>query len=93
MNRLRGRPFGNRSNPSCKDVAEVLQSYLDGEIDARDLDAVEQHLQKCRDCGLEAETYAAVKNGLARQRMAIAPDVMDRLRDFADNLVSGTEAG
>jgi len=93
MKRLRGRPFGNRSNPSCKDVAQVLQTYLDGEIDDRDLEAVKQHLDKCRDCGLEAETYTAVKSGLAAQSVAIAPDVMDRLRDFADNLVSDNEAG
>jgi len=93
MKRLRGRPFGNRTNPSCKDVAEVLQSYLDGEIDERDLAVVEQHLDMCRDCGLEADTYRAVKQGLARQRIAIAPDVMERLRDFADNLVSENGPG
>ena len=42
---------------SCRQVGSVVHAYLDGEMSDEDLEAVAEHLDKCRDCALEASTY------------------------------------
>lgn len=86
MKRLRGRPLGNRQSPTCKDIAQVLQTFLDGELDETDIGAVQHHLDACRDCGLEADTYTAVKESLAARRRDIDPEVLERLRAFGSDV-------
>ena len=46
---------------SCGEVAALLQSYLDAEIDNLSAHRVGEHLELCRRCGLEAETDEAIK--------------------------------
>jgi anti-sigma factor RsiW len=72
----------------CAEVARWLQPYLDGEVDARTLRLVGAHLEVCRRCGLEAETYRALKEALVR-RSDPAPEPVARLRSFADRLTAG----
>jgi anti-sigma factor RsiW len=72
----------------CAEVARWLQRYLDGEVDARTLRLVGAHLEVCRRCGLEAETYRALKEALAR-RSDPAREPVARLRAFADRLTAG----
>lgn len=75
---------------ACQAVAEVLQSYLDGEIDAADSDTVAEHLEACRDCGLEASTYARIKAALAQPSPAeVDPAAVERLRSFGRELAEG----
>ena len=81
--RRRRRPI------NCRQVAAVLQTYLDGElVDAPMNDKVFDHLEECRDCGLEAETYEAIKLSLATNGKASA-DVLARLEEFVNRLGAG----
>lgn len=72
----------------CAEVARWLQPYLDGEMDARTLRLVGAHLETCRRCGLEAETYRVLKQALLR-RIDPPPEPVARLRNFADRLTAG----
>lgn len=72
----------------CPEVARVLQTYLDGEVDARTLRLVSAHLEDCRRCGLEVETYSALKQALHRVGDPPAEPV-ERLRTFAVQLAAG----
>ena len=72
----------------CAEVARWLQPYLDGEMDARTLRLVGAHLETCRRCGLEAETYRVLKQALLR-RIDPPPEPVARLRSFADRLTAG----
>jgi anti-sigma factor RsiW len=82
-----GRIF-HRTPRECARVGKVLQQYLDMELDAATASEVLSHLEECRDCGLEADTYQAIKDSVGRQG---APDsaAIDRLKAFADELASG----
>lgn len=80
-----------QGGPSCKEIADVLQSFLDGELDSSDIPIVEAHLDACRDCGLEAETYEAVKVSLTKHRVSIDADVLARLRDFGAQLTNESD--
>jgi anti-sigma factor ChrR (cupin superfamily) len=71
---------------SCRKVAKQLQAYLDGEVDNATHDAIAAHLEMCRDCGLEADTYLAIKASLSVSGDRLQPvddEVLHRLRDFA----------
>jgi anti-sigma factor RsiW len=72
----------------CPEVARVLQRYLDGEVDAHTLRLVSAHLEDCRRCGLEVETYTALKQALHRVGGPPAEPV-ERLRAFAARLAEG----
>ncbi len=76
----------------CAEVARWLQRYLDAEVDAHTLALVGSHLEKCRRCGLEAETYRALKQALARVS-APPPEPVARLRRFAERLAAGDVPG
>ena len=78
---------------NCKQVARVLQAYLNGDLDGFDAWRVTVHLEDCRRCGLEAATIREIKRALAR-RYEPAPEAVARLRAFCDDLLQGElEAG
>lgn len=69
----------------CASAAARLQEFLDAELTDDVADRVSEHLDACVDCGLEADTYRAVKTSLARgQRPSEA--TLERLRAFAAEL-------
>lgn len=77
------------SRSQCHVVARVLQDYLDGEADDLTATMVAKHLEICRMCGLEANTYEAIKAALLMPEPDAAPldpDAVERLRAFADTL-------
>lgn len=77
----------------CLRVTRVLQSYLDGVTDEVTARRVAVHLEQCRRCGLEADTYRAIKGALARHEHTPA-DAVERLRAFAETLtVQGEPPG
>jgi anti-sigma factor RsiW len=79
----------NLSRSECHQVAKVLQSYLDGETPAPTTRMVAAHLETCRKCGLEANTYLAIKAAIASrapEASAVDADAVERLRHFADGL-------
>lgn len=79
-----------RSRPprSCAEVAVVLQSYLDAEIDDLVARRVERHLEMCRRCGLEADIYRAIKDAVARRATPLDPGTVERLRLFGERLAT-----
>ncbi len=83
--RHRHQPLPDHAD--CRQVARVLQSYLDGEIDPVDVPAITEHLDACRDCGLAEATYDRIKVALARPSGTdIDPAVLERLRSFTEAL-------
>lgn len=85
IRRSRLRRRGNRP-VDCREVGRVLQSYLDGEVDADFAALIGEHLEACRDCGLESETYNRIKSSLARRLPAVDDDAIARLRSFGEEL-------
>ncbi|MEM9037054.1 MAG: anti-sigma factor [Actinomycetota bacterium] len=80
-----------RKPAECMRVAEVLQAYLDGEVDAPTAAEVSAHLEACRDCGLEASAYEDLKVSLGRHQDP-DPDALARLRSFVDELADKEQA-
>jgi len=88
MKLLRRTPPGGMD---CHEVGELLQSYLDGHIDADRAHRIEMHLEECRRCGMEADTYERIKSTLAEHRPDVPPESLDRLRDFGRRLARGED--
>lgn len=77
----------------CAEVMKHLQSYLDGEVqDEFSRRRIAAHLAVCRRCGMEAETYAAIKRSLRDQGddLEVDDQTLRRLNDFARRLQSET---
>ncbi len=77
-----------RGEASCREVGRALQSYLDGEVEPDFTAKIEAHLEKCRRCGLERQTYESIKESLSRQVPSVDQDAIDRLREFGRTLTS-----
>jgi anti-sigma factor RsiW len=87
-----GRRTARKDELECHQVGELLQRYLDGYIDAERARLIEDHLEVCRKCGLEAETYERIKASLAEHRPEVPQDTLERLRDFGERLARGEES-
>jgi anti-sigma factor RsiW len=87
-----GRLIGTRRQLSCHQVGQVLQTYLDDELDHAAARKVVAHLEDCRRCGLEAETYEALKASLQRVPAGLADEPVVRLREFGERLARGDVA-
>ena len=75
--------------PDCHEVGAVLQSYLDGELEAEDTGVVAAHLEHCERCGIEAATVTRVIDAIRRQRPDLDPDPLVRLTGFVEQLGPG----
>lgn len=84
-----GRLIGTRRQLSCHQVGKVLQFYLDHELDDDTARKVAAHLEDCRRCGLEADTYEALKASLQRGPASLADEPVTRLREFGERLARG----
>ena len=74
----------------CRQVARVLQAYLDSEVDDEALAArVSDHLEGCDRCGLEAGAIREIKAALGRRRTALDQATLDRLQEFGRTLMAG----
>ena len=71
---------------SCREVVRALQSYLDGDVEPDFAERIHEHLEACRHCGLEADTYRRIKASLAAHRPEVDDDVLERLRAFGERL-------
>jgi len=80
-----------RMPPDCREVAKVLQSFLDGELAENQTDKVAEHVEHCERCGIEADVYMQVKESLRDLRTPPDRDVMQRLHAFADELTADGE--
>lgn len=71
----------------CMEVARHLQHYLDGDLDDLKVRRLEAHLDECRRCGMEAQTYEHIKTSLAARGTGPLPDdAVERLTRFAREL-------
>ncbi|MEU7370365.1 zf-HC2 domain-containing protein [Streptomyces hygroscopicus] len=72
----------------------MLQSYLDGELDAPAAARVRAHVAECHRCARELAVYQRISEALAA-RAVTDEAVLDRLRDFAESLAEreGREPG
>jgi anti-sigma factor (TIGR02949 family) len=73
-------------DPDCHQVAEVLESYLDGELGPQDAEAVAAHLEFCEFCGIQASKVQAVVAAIRRQRPDLDPELRERMAGFIDGL-------
>jgi hypothetical protein len=74
---------------SCRQVGKLLQRYLDDAVDELTARRIAHHLEDCRRCGLELDTYLAIKASLARRGATLPVDAMHRLQDFGQRLAAG----
>jgi hypothetical protein len=75
---------------SCGEVGRLLQRFLDGELsNDAEIEMLSAHLDECRRCGLEADTYRSIKESLVARRIPVPPESVQRLREFGHGLVSG----
>lgn len=77
----------------CREVARVLESYLDADLDDAIASRIAEHLEQCRRCGLEAATYLEIRRCLIGRTPALTDESLARLRDFADRLRAGGDRG
>lgn len=87
--KILGRLIPTKNQMSCHQVGKVLQTYLDDELDDDAARKVAAHLEDCRRCGLEAETYEALKASLQRGPAGLADEPVSRLREFGERLARG----
>lgn len=83
------RLFRSRTQLSCHQVGRMIQSYLDGELDDDATHRVAAHLEDCRRCGMEADTYNALKSALRRGAPQLVGESVERLRAFGERLARG----
>ncbi|MCQ8190928.1 anti-sigma factor family protein [Streptomyces rugosispiralis] len=76
---------GRLRTTRCPLGAPMLQSYLDGELDAPAAARVRTHVAECHRCARELAVYQRISEALAA-RATIDEAVLDRLRDFAESL-------
>lgn len=80
-----------RRTPSCDEIMEVLQAYLDGEVDAATAREVAGHLEECTACSHESEVYQRIKSSLTTRRREIDPDVRAALEAFSRDLRTSSD--
>ena len=82
------RSWGRRSKPevNCREVGKVLQSYLDDDVEDGFAEKIASHLDACKECGLEVETYRQIKTSLAAKMPEVDPDAIERLRSFGKEI-------
>ena len=74
---------------SCREVAKVLQTHIDGELDSERAAVVQAHLDACLDCGLEADTYQEIKAALGRESLNLPDETISKLKSFGEQLARG----
>jgi anti-sigma factor RsiW len=67
---------------SCKELLEILNDYLDGELVVEQRQTIEFHMTGCKDCTIRVETYRqTVRLAKALPRCdSLPPAVEERLR-------------
>jgi anti-sigma factor RsiW len=83
------RRWWRREELRCREAGHVLQRYLDGELDDLGSRQVARHLEACRRCGMDAETYEEIKRALRRSAGRPPADALSRLRAFGRQLAEG----
>ncbi len=80
-----------RRTPSCAEIMEVLQAYLDGEVDVDTARTVAVHLDDCTLCSHESDVYRRIKISLATRRREIDPQIRTALESFSRDLRTASD--
>lgn len=86
--KLWNRLFSRNRGLSCQQVEQVMQQYLDGELAPEETPKVLEHLEACKDCGLEADLYTRIKATLHLHQETPSDDSMANVRALAAELAS-----
>jgi ribosomal protein L13E len=69
----------------------MLQRFLDDELAGEHrIDALVRHLDDCKRCGLEVDTYRRIKQSLEDRRSEVPPESVARLREFGERLADNS---
>ncbi len=71
----------------CLRTSRALQRYLDGEVDDLTAARIAAHLEECRRCGLQAQTFRAITQAL-RGSGNVDELALHRLRAFSRSLTA-----
>ncbi|MGQ0573612.1 MAG: zf-HC2 domain-containing protein [Pseudonocardia sp.] len=82
--RLRCSPI---ARSRCRRAGRLLQHHLDGTLDAHDTALLREHLEQCRQCGLEAEVHDQIRQSLVRGGRTPDAAAVHRLEEFAARLL------
>ena len=77
----------DRGRLSCRQVGRLLHAYLDAELHDPRAVLVADHLDACLRCGLDATSYRWLKANLASMAPRNDDRQLDRLRNFAEQLI------
>ena len=72
----------NRAHLNCKDCVDRLADFVDRELSAEEIAAVEQHLDQCFGCSREFRFEGAVLESIkvTLRRVQAPPSLLDRIR-------------
>ena len=67
---------------NCETTQDLLNGYLDGELDLVNHLQIEEHLKTCPSCSLVFENYSAVKSAMADDSLYFKapPDLRSRIK-------------
>ena len=71
---------------SCQEAVDRLWEYVRGDLDERDTETVERHLDHCLRCCGEVVFVRELQRGLAGPPPALPVEVEERLEHFLDQL-------
>ena len=68
---------------SCKDCVDRLGDFVDRELSAEEITAVEQHLEECFGCSREFRFEGAVLESIKAtlRRVQAPPSLLEKIRD------------
>lgn len=81
------------SRSRCRRAGRLLQHHLDGTLDAQDTALLRDHLERCRQCGLEADVHDQIRRALVRGAQAPDAAAVHRLEEFAAQLLDDDTVG
>ena len=84
---LRRRP----DEATCAEAMRAMQAWLDGMVAEPEHTRVRRHLETCRRCGLEADTYRVIRASLRSRGRRVDPAAHRRLQAYVDDLTGGLE--
>jgi hypothetical protein len=70
----------------CKDVLELINSYIDDELDAIERESIESHLETCDSCRMQSETLRSTIAAIqSLDEFDVPADLSSALRNIIDS--------
>jgi anti-sigma factor RsiW len=84
---------GRNDELTCQQVGELVQSFLDDQLDEATARRLTRHLDMCRVCGMEVDTFRAITKALRDRNQLTDEAALARLHDFAHRLTRSEPTG